>query len=316
MSRFEELRKLYEQGSDLDKISSIIEGILFLKVRSLAKDNLKDICLKKGLIERNRNIDIWKLRELVFNNSDNDEMNNFILNHKDELTVIENKEELISGVKEVEAHTPSVFMDTFDTVLKRVVRDKSIQRLSALKERIKNDILPKLESYVEWSWFNQNTNDLIEGIFNNHQKIIPTLRKVKGVDFFVKMDISEYPVDFKMTFLPREFIAKHSREGLSESDMIDMVKNNPKILADWLYENQNPRLFNNNMRFIIVLVDKENLLDSWRMKADYETIESETNSFLDNLSDENVIDVEYDYNKDDRFSGNYKTKCFLLIIEK
>lgn len=312
---FAELRKLYEQSVDLDKMSNSNEGLLFFKIRSLTKDNLKQLCIDKKLIKEGEKPSEWKMRELVFGNATVKELNEFILGHKHEVKKISNRDELIKGVKEVESHAPAVFMDNFDTVLRRVVRDKTIQGLSQLDEKI-DGIVPKLKSYVEWSWFNQNTNDLIEDIFNNHSKIIPTLRRVKGVDFFVKVDGKEYPVDLKLTFLPKEFISIYSKQEKNIGEIITMVKNDKNILAEWLYANQNPRLFNNNIRFFVILMDKSDLGSSWKLKAEYEMIQKEVNSFLDRLTNNDTIDITYEYTKDDKVAGKYKTKCFLLIIEK
>ena len=88
------------------------------------------------------------------------------------------------------------------------------------------------------------------------------------------------------------------------------------MLADWLYENQNPRLFNNNKRFFIILVDKSNFEESWKLKAEYNLIKEEVNNFLNKLTKKDLIDVSYNYTKDEKVAGSYKTNCFLLIIER
>jgi hypothetical protein len=256
------------------------------------------------------------MREIAFNKSNIPELNKFILDNLGNQMSEEDRQEIIKGVKEVEEHAPSVFLDTFDSVLKGVVRDKSIKSLEALNNKITSKLIPTLKAYVTWSWFNQNTNDLIEEIFKINQKIIPTLRRVHGVDFFVKINGKEMPVDLKLTFLPKGFFSSYSKKGKTTDEIIEMVKSNPKTLADWLYENQNPRLFNNNMRLFIVLIDKEKLEDSWKLKADYELIKTKVNSFLESLHEKEIIEVEYKYDKEDRVAGKYNTKCLLLIIEK
>lgn len=316
MSRdFNELRRIYEQESNLDKISWDEEGLLFLKIRSLTKRKLKDLCVEKKLINENDKFNEWKLREIAFNGSNNQELTDFILRNKEDLLGESEVNNLVEEVKKVKEHAPSVFLDDFNSVLKRVVRDKGIKELSQLKEKIESKLIPTLRAYVQWSWFNQNTNDIIEDIFNDHGKIIPTLRRVGGVDFFLKLNSKEIPADLKLTFLPKEFIQKYRKEGKETNEVVELVKQNPKILGDWLYENQNPRLFNNNIRFFIVLINKSNLEESWKLKSEYQTIKDKVNSFLDSISEESLIDVEYTYSKEDRVSGEYKTKCFILIIE-
>ena len=313
---FINLRKIYEQGFDLDKMSHSEEGLLFLKIRSLTKKKLKEFCISKNLIDESQKPLEWQLREKAFGNTTNSELDEFILANVGASMSQEVMNEIIRGVKEVENHASSIFLDSFDSALKKVVRDKNLRSLTTLNQKISSSLIPKLKSYVTWSWFNQNTNDLIEEIFKRNDKIIPTLRRVHGVDFFIKSEGLDVPVDLKLTFLPKEFIKIYTRQGKTTKQIISMVKDNPKILANWLYENQNPRLFNNNIRFFIVLIDKEHLENSWKLKAEFELIHGKVNTFLSTIDGDNLIEVKYSYNKEDRVAGNYKTKCYLLTIEK
>ena len=90
-------------------------------------------------------------------------------------------------------------------------------------------------------------------------------------------------------------------------DAISFWKNNMHHTID---------VINNNIRFFVIFADKNNIESSWKLKAEYETIHKEVNSFLDSLTHKDVINVDYEYTKEDRVSGKYKTKCFMLIIEK
>lgn len=312
---FDSLKKIYEQGFDLDRISNSEKGVLFLKIRSLTKEKLKELCLENGLIEEGQKLSEWRLREIAFDNSTNVQLNDFIVNNADDPMSQETRESLIAGVKEVEEHSPSVFLDSFDSAIKKVVRDKSITSLSDLEQKLE-DLSSKLKAYLNWSWYNQKTSDLTEETFKTNDKIIPTLRKVHAVDFFIKSEPLDIPVDLKISFLPKEFIHDYEEQGKTIEQIIEMVKSNNKVLADWLYTNQNPRLFNNNIRFLIILIDRQNTSDSWKLKADYELIKEKVDSFLSNIDRSKLIRVEYVYDKDDRFAGDYKTSCFLLIIEK
>jgi len=317
--KFSELRRIYGQSSNLEQISNKSEDVLFLKIRSLKKKNLQELCLKKLIIKENdeKKLNEWELREIVFKNFNHKEINDFIKKNFESEFSEEEIEIISKELENVEEHAPTVFLDSFDSVLKRTVRNKKIMHLLELRKNIKENLITRLGSYVEWSWFNQKSNDLIEEIFNEHTKILPTIRKVRGVDFFINLKEQSIPVDLKLTFLPKEFSSIYIKnKKMDHKQILEMVKKNPKILADWLYENQNPRLFNNNKRLFIILVDHDNIGDSWKLKADYKLIKSRVNSFLDSLNEKDGINVGYDYTKDERVRGKYKTDCFLLIIEK
>ena len=50
-----------------------------------------------------------------------------------------------------------------------------------------------------------------------------------------------------------------------------MIKD-PQHLAIWMYEHQGPQRFGSDNRFFVVLVDKENLENSWKLKRDFNFI--------------------------------------------
>ena len=72
-----------------------------------------------------------------------------------------------------------------------------------------------------WSFYNQTTNDLIEHSFIKHPKIIPTLRKIHDIDFFIKLDNEIIPFDLKITHIAEDFF------DLYFQGMIACAENNP-----------------------------------------------------------------------------------------
>lgn len=95
--------------------------------------------------------------------------------------------------------------DKIDDVVKRMVRDKSIKTKEQFEYKLENNLLPKTANYVRWSFYNQITNDVIEEIFLRNNKVIPTLRKIHDIDFFVKIDNKIIPFDLKITHISSDF---------------------------------------------------------------------------------------------------------------
>lgn len=52
-----------------------------------------------------------------------------------------------------------------------------------------------------WSYYNQTSNDIIELFFLKHPFVIPTLRKIHDIDFFLKINGEIIPFDLKFTHI-------------------------------------------------------------------------------------------------------------------
>jgi hypothetical protein len=76
----------------------------------------------------------------------------------------------------------------------------------------------------------------------------------------------------------------------------DTIKDK-KSLIRWLYEEQGERRFDAANRLFLVLIDKENMEDSWKMKRNIELLGDEVNAYLDkfNPKDTSTLDIEFDW---------------------
>ena len=77
-----------------------------------------------------------------------------------------------------------------------------------LMSKFEAEINPAVQGYVLNSWYNYWSSVLIENIFKSHPSVLPTIGKIKGVDFF----INDIPFDLKVTYLPSEFIKIKRKE--------------------------------------------------------------------------------------------------------
>ena len=62
-------------------------------------------------------------------------------------------------------------------------------------------MLPRIRQYTLWSYYNQTANDIIELFLLKHPLVIPTLRKIHDIDFFVKLENQIIPFDLKFTHI-------------------------------------------------------------------------------------------------------------------
>jgi hypothetical protein len=174
----------------------------------------------------------------------------------------------------------SVYKDKIrDHIQHHFVRQFSIQDLNVLLEKIHKELFSVVEGYTVISWYNQWTSTIIERFFTFHPKVVPTVRRIDKVDFFFR----DVPLDLKVTFLPAKYVKKVKKENRIHDDrfVIEQVKQKPLTLAKWLYENQGEPRFSDSNRLFVVLINENNLEDSWKLKANFDIIKSKINAYLE-----------------------------------
>lgn len=187
----------------------------FLLIRSFDSDNLKKLLTKhnisfssgkeKGLMQiaYDSNISIRNLLD-------------YIEDKRPKL--IEEREKEVSGLEEVLKQIPvvgcGVRNDNVDTIVQAFTRNKGLKTYEALEISLNKDILSRVRQYCLWSYYNQTSNDIIELIFLKHKNVIPTLRKIYNIDFFLRVDDEIVPFDLKITHVSDEYFELASK-GIS-----------------------------------------------------------------------------------------------------
>ena len=70
----------------------------------------------------------------------------------------------------------------------------------------------------------------------------------------------------------------------------------PKKLIRWLYEQQGERRFDAANRLFLILIDKENLEESWKMKRNTGLLRNKINFYLDHLDLKNKQKLKVKFN--------------------
>lgn len=225
MTAFKALYDEFERTHDIagftEKYRTDHCGIRFLLLRSLDNPNLIEIMQQKG--QPCTGGKFVQLLEQAYNSSISvDEALEYIESKRDEIDATRNKAE--EGLQNIIENYGKVNCglrnDKVDDIVKALVRDKSIKSIDALKDRIRNEITPRIQNYILWSFYNQTTNDLIEHYFIKHKKVIPTLRKIHDIDFFLKTGDAIIPFDLKITHIAEDFFDLYAK-GLLENGGTD-----------------------------------------------------------------------------------------------
>ena len=79
--------------------------------------------------------------------------------------------------------------------------------------------------------------------------------------------------------------------------MIQKVIKEPQKLVKWLYEEQGERRFDAANRLFLVLIDKNNLEESWKMKRNLDLLKDTINSHLDKFNGKKPekLKIEFDW---------------------
>jgi len=205
---FKEIHKKFERKeTDLHHLQQQEGFSRYILIRSLANDHLKELIkattgeeLKKGKAEE-------LYEKLYLSEINEEEIINYIKTKYPEV-----REERM----EQEVHLPSIIQefgpvkcgvrnDNLNDTAKNLVRDKSIETKADLEKKVDDLLDGTIRGYILWQYYNQVTNDLIEHIFNDHENVIPTLRKIKYVDFMIKVDDKIIPFDLKITHISDDY---------------------------------------------------------------------------------------------------------------
>lgn len=167
-------------------------------------------------------------------------------------------------------------------------------RYEDLLNNIKNKLHNDITSYVIATWYNHWTTVLIEDHISSHPKVIPTLKNNFGVDIF----FGGQPFDLKTTYLPKGYSAE------------DAIKN-PQKLAIWMYENQGAQRFGDDNRLFVILLDKNNPEQSWKLKRDFNFVFRKVNDFFNSAGVSSKDEIVFTFKK-----KTYTTIAKVLIITK
>lgn len=101
--------------------------------------------------------------------------------------------------------------------------------------------------------------------------------------------------------------------------LIEEVKSNPHLLAQNLYEEQGEMRFGAENRIFLVLIDKSDFDNSWKLKRNFELLKPSIHRYLDNFEAKDIKDLKlsfYKKGKPQQFPQKYEALTDVLVIEK
>ena len=210
MPTFDTLYTEFENTKDVcgfcEKYTDDRIATRFLLIRSLDKPNLVDIITQYGNSAPEGNV--RTLAKTAYQSPVTiDQLLAYIEGHRSVL--IEQRQAELVGLPEVLSSFPivncGVRNDKVDDIVKSFVRNKNLKSYDALATELDEAVLPKIRQYSLWSYYNQTSNDIIELFFLQHPSVVPTLRKIHDIDFFLKIEDEIIPFDLKFTHISEAY---------------------------------------------------------------------------------------------------------------
>jgi hypothetical protein len=202
------------KSEKLEEFSSDKSGLLWLKLKSiirkeLVKKFLEFSELKISATKQGQNF--IELFELLSKDLDKSHalLDKFIRQINEEEVSKLDTEQLVSELYKLKNFDwGGDYQNSLDKYL--VSRYVKVQNPSYenLISKFETEINTAVQGYVLNSWYNHWSSILIEHIFKSHQTVLPTVGKIKSVDFF----INNVPFDLKVTYLPSGYITSKRKE--------------------------------------------------------------------------------------------------------
>jgi len=209
---FEHWKKLHE-SEQLEQFSTDKDGRLWLKIKSIIrKEILAEFTMKNEIqLQSSALADQFKeLFHIFVSTPDESEklIDDFIkIKNKDQLSALDETRLVSELYKLKNFDWGGDYQNSLDKYLvSRYV--KEIQSYDMLVSKFDNEIHTAVQGYVLNSWYNHWSSILIEHIFKSHKAVLPTVGKIKHVDFFV----NDVPFDLKVTYLPAEYVKTRRKE--------------------------------------------------------------------------------------------------------
>ncbi|MCX7832524.1 MAG: hypothetical protein N2440_06465 [Actinobacteria bacterium] len=265
-----------------------------LKLECMKKDHLMQLAKDSGIDSRGSSSElIEKLIDISM-----DLIDGFM--KKRYLDLIKERQEKIISDEELKQELLKVKNYKWGTVqggLDQMIQSQYVRKFARYDElinEVRNRFQEEIKSYLIATWYNHWTTVLIEDHISQHPRVIPTLKHKLGIDIF----FDDYPFDLKITYLRKD----HS---------LNRNLKNPKEIIKWLYENQGEQRFSPNNRIYILLLDKKNVEESWKLKSDFDFLFNEIDNFFDSAKVTEEDQVTFSFK-----NREYTSLAKLLFISK
>lgn len=154
--------------------------------------------------------------------------------------------------------------------------------------------------------------------YGSKNELTCTKKIARELNIAIPNDLNDRALTICLQNILRESIDKKAQMFIEDvknikKDVISYYKQNPNELIIWLYENQGEMRFDAANRFYVILIDSNNIFDSWKLKRNVNLLKTEINQKVNSFRSQDLNTVEFYWKKDGK---NYNCISELLFITK
>lgn len=154
--------------------------------------------------------------------------------------------------------------------------------------------------------------------YNSVNELICSINIAKQLGISIPTNLSDKSLKICLYNLLKESDFKIAKEYIDDlnkfkKDTIDYYKKNTNELIIWLYENQGEMRFDAANRYYIILIDSNNIYESWKLKRNVNLIKKNIDSKLNAFDITKLLPIEFYWKKDGK---KYKCISDLVFISK
>ncbi|MBI5221893.1 MAG: hypothetical protein HY980_00110 [Candidatus Magasanikbacteria bacterium] len=265
-----------------------IRDVNFTKLKSLKMEHLVNFCREFSVPTSGDAAGMIRNSLLAFDNGriTSQQINTYIKNLHRQLKDAEmrstgaNHQAIINELNRVGSHIWGMVQGAVDQHIQANYVRKYF-RYDDILQAVRSTLYQSIESYTLCTWYNHWSTEILEDLISVSPNVVPIIKKVKGVDIIW----NEQPVDIKVTNLPKEWFG--------DGHNIDDAINNPVFVSEYLYRLQGAQRFGDDNRLFIIIYDKRNPAESWKIKRDYNLIKQSVENFFNHSTQLDPVNFRY-----------------------
>ena len=177
-------------------------------------------------------------------------------------------------------------------------------------------LIKKIDFFIGYIPFDLKVTYFPDGFMQIRRKELKLKTELQELKIFAKKKGIEYDKNQKDKMIFKELLVRVKESADIEikkfwkqfnhkrKKIIKETMTHPKKLIRWLYENQGERRFDAANRLFLILIDEENLEESWKMKRNMDLLKNKINYYLDHLDlkKSQKLKVEFDWLDGQKYS--------------
>ena len=171
-------------------------------------------------------------------------------------------------------------------------------------------------TYFPEELLKKSISDSLQTTFGSKSELTCTKQIARELNITIPNDLESRALTICLQKLLKESVDPRAAEFLQKlADIKNAVYeyyfSHPNELIIWLYENQGEMRFDAANRFYIVLIDRENPFDGWKLKRNQNLLRAKINDKIESFDKNNLNEISFYWYKD---AKTYKCYSEILFV--